>query len=119
MVGGGRWGWRMTQNMLTHAKDVLSKAHPCSVRPAPNDNIHLFTQLSVWLLPLPLPCRTVHVWFCVYLCAHDLHDMYAHVFLPTYDLWPIVLMFSLLDTGLQPGACWGLENANKKKHMAQ
>lgn len=99
---GRGWGWRTTQNMLTHAEDVLSKAHPCSVRPPPNDNIHLFTQLSAWLLPLPLPRRTVHVWFCVYLCAHDLHDVYAHVLLPTYDLWPTALMFSLF---LTPARC--------------
>lgn len=46
----------------------------------------------------------------------DLHDVYAHVLLPTYDLRPTVLIFSpLSDTGLPPGACWGLENANQNK----
>lgn len=65
---------------------------------SPHDNIHPFTQLSAWLLPLPLPRETVRVQFGVCLCADDLHDVCAHVLLPTYDLWPTVFIFSLFLT---------------------
>lgn len=87
---------------------------------SPHDNIHLFTKLSARLLPLPRPRGTARVCLCVYLCAHDLHDVYAHVLLPTYDLWPTVLIFSLfltLASLLVPAGGWKMQM--KKKLMTQ